>query len=96
MRLFKDSLSFCEEIIKLVEKSPKRENLLKSLKLEDFDHSPGLKTFSKTRWTVKGQSLNSLIINWKSVFELFKISYKEETQRDMKSKLNIKYIPTEY
>lgn len=88
IRLFRDSLSFCEEILVLVEKSPKRENLLKNIKKEEFDDSPGLKSFSRTRWTVKGKSLNSLITNWKPVFELFKRSYKEETKTDMKSRLN--------
>lgn len=87
-RIFKDSLSYCEEMIKLVVYSPKRENLLKCIKREDLDDSLGLKKFSKTRWTVKGDSLNSFITSWKSVYKLFKISYKEESQIDMKSRIN--------
>ena len=61
---------------------------MKNIKLEEFDDSPGLTSFSRTRWTVKGKSLNSLISNWKTIFETFKRSYKEETKTDMKSRLN--------
>ena len=36
----------------------KRLAMLIDLKLEDFDGSPGVKMFARTRWTSKGQTAN--------------------------------------
>ena len=88
IQLLKDTLSFSEEIIILIKKSRKRETMLKNLKLADSEAGPGVKTFCRTRWTVKGASLDSLITNYKALLKLFKISYREETKTDMKSRIN--------
>ena len=85
IKLFKDTMSFCQELLILFKKSPKRFALLKKLKLETFDDTPGLISFSKTRWTVKGASLNSIILNYKPVYKVLKDSLQKEKQTDMKS-----------
>ena len=49
INLFKNSLSYSEELLILFKKSPKREHLFKDIKDSTFDESPGLKSFSRTR-----------------------------------------------
>ena len=58
IKLFKNCISYSEEILILFCKSAKRAAMLKELKLEDFDFTPGVKKFARTRWTSKGQTAN--------------------------------------
>ena len=88
IKLFKDTMSFCEELLILFKKSPKRATLLKKLKLETFDDTPGLISFAKTRWTVKGASLNSIILNYRAVYKVLKDSFQKEKVTEMKSRIN--------
>ena len=86
--LFKDAMSYSEELIKLFKKSPKRDTLFKKLKLEACDESPGLKDMATTRWTVKGDCLSRIINNYKLVYLDLEESLYEETRVEMKSRLN--------
>ena len=88
IEIIKKGLSYSNELLILFKKSPKRETKLKKLKESDFDTSPGVQTFSQTRWTVKGDSLESIIKNYTPLLEVLKESYKEETAPEMKSRLN--------
>ena len=74
IKTFKDSLSYCDELLILFKKSPKRETLFKDTKQSDFDDSPGLKSFSRTRWTVKGESLSRIISNYTVIYQALKVS----------------------
>lgn len=86
--ILKDGLSFSNELLILIKKSPKRETKLKNIKQSAFDNSPGIRNFSYTRWTVKGDSLDSIISNYLPLLEVLEESYYEESQTDMKSRIN--------
>ena len=88
IKLFKNSLSYSEELLILFKKSPKREHLFKDIKKSTLDESPGLKSFSRTRWTVKGESLSRIISNYQVIYQALKESYENETKADMKSRIN--------
>ena len=47
-----------------------------------------MKSFAKTRWTVKGHSLDTIIMNYTEILETFQESLQEETKTDMKSRIN--------
>ena len=42
IQMFKDSLSYSEELLKLFKKSPKRESLFRNMKESDFDVKIGM------------------------------------------------------
>ena len=86
--LFKDSISFSEELLILLKKSSKRQALLLKLKIAKGKKTRGVKSFAKTRWTVKGQSFDTIIINYTEILETFQESLQEETKTDMKSRIN--------
>ena len=75
--LFKNAISYCEELILLIKKSPKRETLLKNIKMEEFDNSPGIKSFCKTRWTTKGQKANVSLENTGFNVHKLLVKYKQ-------------------
>ena len=75
IKLISDALGISYEVIKLIAKSPKRETMLKKLKMENFDKSTGaIHEFSKTRWTVKHKSLGSIIQNYNYIDEVLEKS----------------------
>ena len=86
--LFKDSVSFSEELLILLKKSSKRAALLKKLKIAKGKKTRGVKSFAKTRWTVKGDSFDTIIINYTEILETLQESLQEETKTDMKSRIN--------
>ncbi len=66
----KDSLDICSEVIKLLKFSPRRETMLKEYKNERGSESSGIRTLCPTRWTVRAESLASIIDNYENVQEL--------------------------
>ena len=77
-------------IIKLIKNSPKREAILKRIKLEYLDtdvvNKKGIRHFCHTRWTVKADALLSIIVNYKFLMEVFKESLDDnKTQGDVKN-----------
>ena len=75
IKIISEALGITYEVIKLMAKSPKRETLLKKLKMENFDKTTiGIHTFSKTRWTVNHKSLASIIQNYNYIDEVLEKS----------------------
>ena len=90
--IIKDGLEVCNELIKLIKYSPKREAILRNCKKEDFDNSPGIRTLCPTRWTVKSAALSSIVSNYAKLLEAFERSLLEETNTEMKARINgVKY-----
>ena len=71
---------FSEELLLLIEKSLKHQALLKKFKIAKGKKTCGVKLFARTRWTVKGHSLASNIVNYIEILETFKESLHEETR----------------
>lgn len=60
-KVMKNSLDTCFELIKLIKWSPKRDGMLARLKEEVGDTTPNVRTLCPTRWTVRANSLSSVI-----------------------------------
>ena len=63
-----DTLDHCLEICKLIKFSPRRDAIFNKLKEELSPHVPGLRTLCPTRWTVRGNSLESIRKNYLTLF----------------------------
>ena len=53
-----------------------------------MDTSPGVRTLCPTRWTTKFAALLAIILNYAAILELFRISFLEETNSEMKARIN--------
>ena len=67
-RLMSDTLNTTSEISKLLKFSPRRDVVFERLKSELAPNVPGFRTLCLTRWTVKGESLQSVVDNY-AVFQ---------------------------
>ena len=67
-RLIKSALEMTHEITKLIMYSPRREGTFKELRsandIATGSHSPGVRVLCPTRWTVRADSLASIIGNY--------------------------------
>ncbi|XP_011403413.1 PREDICTED: zinc finger MYM-type protein 1-like [Amphimedon queenslandica] len=67
----KKALNTTHEITKLVKYSPRRESLFKSIKGDITPGSPGIRVLYPTRWTVRADSMQSIIQNYSILQELW-------------------------
>ena len=70
-KTMKKALDITHEITKLVKYSPRRENLFNDLKGEMAPGSPGIRVLCPTRWTVRAESMRSIINNYHVLQELW-------------------------
>ena len=70
-KIMKKALEMMHEITKLVKYSPRRENLFHSIKGEMAPGTPGVRTLCPTRWTVRADSMQSIIQNYTVLQELW-------------------------
>ncbi len=68
----KDCLDTCTEVIKLIKFSPKREAMLQAYKDESGSETSGVRTLCPTRWTVRAESLASILDNYENIQILWK------------------------
>ena len=64
--IMRDALDLAIGIIHLIRFSPKRSNLFKELQVDDV---VTLKALSKTQWTVRTRSFNSILLNYSTLLE---------------------------
>ena len=84
----KDCLDTCFEIVKLIKFSPKREAALRMLKEESGSDAPGVRTMCPTRWTVRADSLASVIANYNNIQELWEIALHSSSDSEMKARIH--------
>ena len=65
--LMRDCLDTCYEVVKLIKFSPKREAMLRDLKEESGSDAPSVRSLCPTRWTVRADSLASIIANYDDI-----------------------------
>ena len=87
MQVLKSALETTREITKLVQFSPKREVLFKEKKQEVAPDTPGIRLLCPTRWTVRGDSLGSVISNYAILQDTFEQSKNEVTDTELKSRI---------
>ena len=63
-RILQDTLDTTFEIFKLFKFSPQRDAIFQVLKAEIAPGTPGFRTMCPTRWTVRGDSLESVLRNY--------------------------------
>ncbi len=61
----KDAMETAHEITKLIKYSLRREDIFRSQRASSSDHhGPGLRVLCPTRWTVRADSLASIVSNY--------------------------------
>ena len=67
--LLRDSLETTREITKLIKASPKREAIFQQLKstMPSGESSPGIRVLCPTRWTVRADSIHSILANYEVI-----------------------------
>ena len=85
--MLKDCLDTCYELVKLMKWSPKRDAMLKKLKEESLDDAPSIRTLCPTRWTVRTESLKSIVANYSNVQSLWEEALECISQTEMKARI---------
>ena len=70
-KLLRDTLDFIQNLVQLIEFSPKRLHLFEGLKnevtLNTGEVLPSLRTLCPTRWTVRHSAISSILKNYKTL-----------------------------
>ena len=85
--IMKDCLDTCYELVKLIKFSPKRDAMLIRLKEEIGSDAPSIRTLCPTRWTVRAQSLASIIANYKELQQLWEEALMATSDTEMKARI---------
>ncbi len=87
-KVLQDALDTTREITKLIKRSPGRDAIFKRLKeeMEEGD-TPGIRVLCPTRWTVRAQSLKSIIDNYSVLFQLWTESLEYVKDTEMKARI---------
>lgn len=75
------------EIVKLVKKSPQRETLLKQLRSKSKNDSKSVHAFCVTRWTVRGEVLESILNNHGELMGLWEKALLITKETEMKARI---------
>ena len=72
-KICKDTLDTSFEITRLIKFSPKQNAALERIRFsnQDDDSTVGIRTFCHTRWTVRGDAIESILINYHSLCVLW-------------------------
>ena len=70
-KLLRDTLDTTAEISKLLKYSPRRDTMFEKLKNDMSPDAPNFRTLCPTRWTVKAQSLNSVLKNYSTFIQFW-------------------------
>jgi len=84
-KLMRDSLETVHEITKLIKFSPKREHAFLSIK-EDV-HGPGIRVLCPTRWTVRADSIASIIKNYDVLQSTWEETSLQTNDSEMKARI---------
>ena len=74
-------------LTKLIKKSPRRDAIFKRLKEEMESDTPGIRVLCPTRWTVKPESLNSILENFTVLLGLWDESVEVVRDTEMKARI---------
>lgn len=91
-KTMKDALETTHEITKQIKKSPKRDTKLSQIKKsmepkEDDDQEKSIRLLCPTRWTVRAESMGSILANYKHLDELWTWSFDNCTDSEMKARI---------
>ena len=86
-QLIQGCLDTSFEVVKLIKFSPKREAMLRSIKEQVSSDCPGVRTLCPTRWTVRADSLASILANYGSIQHLWESSAAVANNTEMRSRI---------
>ena len=86
-RLLRDTLDTTGEMSKLLKYSPRRDSLFEKLKSEISPSQPGFRTLCPTRWTVKAASLESVVINYTVLQQLWEEALNIATDSEARARI---------
>ena len=86
-RILWDTLDTTLEISKLIKLSPRRDAIFQILKAEIAPGTPGFRTMCLTRWTVRGDSLESVLRNYTVLQELWKEAREIVTDSETRARI---------
>ncbi len=78
------------EVTKLIKFSPKRNAIFDKIKEENAaedDSGVGFRSFCRTRWTVRGESIGSILENYNVLNELWDECLQDKLMPDVKSRI---------
>ena len=90
-KIMKEALETTHEITKLIKFSPHRDNVFRKIKEDMAPGSPGVRILSPTRWTVRADSLASVIDN----YDVLLLTWEEAFSKDTESKSRIQGVSIE-
>ena len=85
--IMRDCLDTCYELVKLIKFSPKRDAMLTRLKEEVESDAPSIRTLCPTRWTVRADSLASIMANYADLRRLWVEALAATSDTDMKARI---------
>ena len=91
VKVVKDALDTTFELSKLLKYSSKRKATFKAIKEQIAPSDPGFRTLCPTRWTVRADSLASVLANY-SVLQASLESFAEISSRDMEMSARVNGI----
>lgn len=86
-RPVRDCLDTCFELVKLIKFFPKREAMLRELKMEINSDAPDLRTMYLTRWTDRADFLVSIVENYDNIQFLLETSSHATSDTEMKARI---------
>ena len=86
-KLLKDALEITFEVSKLVKYSPKRDVIFEKLKDHLAPDTPGFRVLCPTRWTVRANSLQSVLDNYSVLQELWEESKDKASDPSVKARI---------
>lgn len=85
--IMRDCLDTCYELVKLIKFSPKRDAMLTRLKEEIGSDALSIRTLCPTRWTVRAESLASIMANYTDLHRLWAEALTATSDTEMKARI---------
>ena len=86
-KIMQDALDTAFEMSKLIKYSPKRDTMFEQIKKELAPDTPGFRVLCPTRWTVRADSLQSVVDNYSVLQELFENCQNIVKDTEVKSRI---------
>ena len=85
VRFLKDSMDATYKISNLFEKSPKRDVMLQKIRKIILLEYSGFTVLCTTRWTVRAESMKSILDNWVALQQVFDESFDGNLEPEIRN-----------
>ena len=89
VRFLKDSMDTTYEISNLNKKSPKRDTMLQKIQKDISLEYPGFRVLCPTRWTVRAESMKSILDNWVALQQVWDESLDGNLEPEIKGRITV-------